>query len=91
MSRINRGLNFNGDFVDVFNNLVNELLGDYEPVNPRRLRPFRKKTVEKVRNPFSSNEKLNRTDIENKFITLEEAKALTQKKRDVIAEAEKKK
>lgn len=91
MSRINRGLNFNRDFANAFNDLVNELLGDYEPVNPRRLRPLRKKTVEKVRNPFSSNEKLNRTDIENKFITLEEARALTQKRRDAIAEAEKKK
>jgi len=102
MSRINRGLNFDRDFTTAFSDLVNELLGDYEPVNPRRLRPLRgrtilknkevpKKTVEKVRNPFSSNEKLTRTDIENKFITVEEAKALTQKKRDAIAENEKKK
>jgi len=101
MSRINRGLNFDRDFTTAFNDLVNELLGDYEPVNPRRLRPLKgrtvlknkevpKKTVEKVRNPFSSDEKLTRSDIENKFITVEEAKALTKKKRQAI-EAESKK
>lgn len=103
MSRLNRrGLDLGNDFATAFNSLISDLLGDYEPVNPHRLRPLRGRTVsvpkkdrtpivEKIRNPFSSNEKLNRTDIENKFITLEEARALTQKKRDVIAKAEKKK
>lgn len=100
MSRINRGLDLNESFATAFSDLINELLGDYDPVDTRKLRPTRNRAilkkdrspiVEKIRNPFSSNEKLNRNDIENKFITLEEAKALTQKKRDAIAKAEKKK
>lgn len=101
MSRVNRGLDLGEDFATAFSDLINELLGDYEPVDIRKVRPktrpiIRKrvspiKTVEKVRNPFSPNEKFNSTDIESKFITVEEAKALTKKKRDAIAEAEKKK
>ena len=102
MSRLNRrGLNLGDDFATAFSNLVNDLLGDYEPVDVRKIRPrirpiIKKKSlpikeVEKVRNPFSPNEKINSTDIESKFITLEEARALTKKKRDAIAEAEKKK
>ena len=101
MSRINKGIDLGDDFTTTFNDLISELLGeDYEPINLRRLRPLRGRTVlkkqkspiaERIRNPFSSDEKLNRTDIERKYITLEEAKALTQKKRDAIAEAEKKK
>ena len=102
MSRLNRrGLGLGDDFTSAFNNLINDLLGDYEPEDTRRMRYLRNrpivkkklspiKEVEKVRNPFSPSEKVNSTDIESKFITVEEAKALTQKKRDAL-EAEKKK
>lgn len=102
MSRVNRGLNLGEDFATAFSNLINDLLGDYEPVDVSKIRSLRTKpiigkrispvnTVEKIRNPFSPNEKVNRNDIENKFITVEEAKALTKRRREAIeAEAKKK-